>query len=49
VVTDFPFSPAPLFSPISQKRLWFFGGNVSEFKLQGLSTPSKRIDNAELF
>jgi hypothetical protein len=29
--------------------LWFIGGNVSEFKLQGPSPPSKRIDNAELF
>jgi hypothetical protein len=29
VVTDLPFSPAPPFNPISQKRLWFFGGNVS--------------------
>jgi hypothetical protein len=28
------FSPSPLFNPISQKRLWFFGNNVSEFKLQ---------------
>jgi hypothetical protein len=35
VVTDFPFSPAPLFNPVSQKRLWFFGGNVCVFKLQG--------------
>jgi hypothetical protein len=35
VVTDFPFSPAPFFNPVSQKRLWFFGNNVSGLKSQG--------------
>jgi hypothetical protein len=49
VVTDFLFSPIPLFfNPVLQKRLCFFCGNISEFKLQGLSPPSKRIGNAEL-
>jgi hypothetical protein len=49
VVTDFPCSSAPLFDPVSQKRLWFFGGNVTGFKLQGFLLLQKRIDNAELF
>ncbi len=32
----FSFFPPPFFSPISQKRLWFFGGNVVSSNCQGL-------------
>jgi hypothetical protein len=51
VVTEFPFSPRPFFNPSlpSQKRLRFFGNNAGGIiNCNGVSPPSKRIDDAEL-